>query len=63
LTKYGEDVIRKELVDKFVDKHSIEKLLEVFTARGSTDEILERITPMIHSEIGKERIERIEGII
>jgi histidyl-tRNA synthetase len=59
ITKYGEDVVRKELVDKFVDKHSIEKLLEVFTIRGTTDEMLETLTPMLTSEIGMEGLKEL----
>ena len=62
ITKYGEDVVRKELVDKFIDKHSIEKLLQVFTMRGSTDEILEMLEPMATTEIGKDGLKELKEL-
>jgi histidyl-tRNA synthetase len=62
IAKYGEDVVRKELVDKFIDKHSIEKLLEVFTARGTNNDVLERLTPLLTSEIGKEGLKELKDL-
>jgi histidyl-tRNA synthetase len=62
ITKYGEDVVRKELVDKFIDKHSIEKLLQVFTMRGSSDEMLEMLEPMTTTEIGKEGLKELKEL-
>jgi len=62
ITKYGEDVVRKELVDKFIDKHSIEKLLEVFTLRGSIDEMLDALTPMMTSDIGVEGLKELKEL-
>jgi len=62
LAKYGEDVVRKELVDKFVDRHSIDKLLEVFTARGSNNDILERVASSINSDIGKEGLKELKEL-
>ncbi|MGV8141756.1 MAG: histidine--tRNA ligase [Candidatus Woesearchaeota archaeon] len=62
ITKYGEDIVRKELVDKFIDKHSIDKLMEVFTLRGTNDEKLERLTPVMHSDIGKEGLKELKEL-
>jgi len=62
LAKYGEDVVRKELVDKYVDKHSIDKLLEVFTARGLNEEILERVSASINSDIGREGLKELKEL-
>jgi histidyl-tRNA synthetase len=62
ITKYGEDVVRKELVDKFIDKHSIEKILEVFTLRGTNDERLERLTSLMDSDIGKEGLKELKEL-
>jgi histidyl-tRNA synthetase len=59
LAKYGEDVVRKELVDKFIDKHSIEKLLDVFTTRGTNSEILERLKSQVTSETGIEGLKEL----
>jgi len=63
LAKYGEDVVRKELVDKFIDKHSIEKLLEVFTTRGTNDEILERLNSLLKSETGMEGLKELTELL
>jgi histidyl-tRNA synthetase len=62
ITKYGEDIVRKELVDKFIDKHSIEKLLEVFTLRGTNEERLDRLTPLMNSDIGKEGLQELKEL-
>ncbi len=62
IAKYGEDVVRKELVDKFIDKHSIEKLLQVFTTRGTNDEMLELLEPMATSDIGKEGLKELKEL-
>jgi histidyl-tRNA synthetase len=62
IAKYGEDVVRKELVDKFIDKHSIDKLLEVFTTRGTNEEMLELLEPMLTSEIGKEGLKELKEL-
>jgi len=62
LAKYGEDVVKKELVDKYVDKQSIDKLLEVFTARGLNEEILERISSSINSDIGREGLKELKEL-
>ncbi|MGV8171115.1 MAG: histidine--tRNA ligase [Candidatus Woesearchaeota archaeon] len=63
LAKYGEDIVHKELVDKFIDKHSIEKLLEVFTTRGMNEDILERLTSLIHSDIGREGLQELKELL
>jgi len=63
LAKYGEDIVHKELVDKFIDKHSIEKLLEVFTTRGTNEDILERLTSLIHSDIGREGLQELKELL
>jgi len=65
IAKYGEDVVKKELVDKFIDKHSIEKLLEVFTIRGSNQEILDRLTELIDStdsQVGKDGLKELKEL-
>jgi len=63
LVKYGEDIVRKELVDKFIDKHSIDKLLEVFTTRGTNSEILERLKSQLTSEIGIEGLKELTELL
>jgi len=63
LAKYGEDIVRKELVDKFIDKHSIEKLLEVFTTRGTNSEILERLKSQVTSEVGIEGLKELTELL
>jgi len=63
IAKYGEDVVRKELMDKFLDKHSIDKLLEVFTTRGTNIEILERLRPLIMSETGVEGLKELTELL
>jgi histidyl-tRNA synthetase len=62
IKKYGEDVVRKELVDKFIEKHAIEKLLEVFTITGTNDEILDALTPMLTSEVGMEGLKELKEL-
>ena len=62
ISKYGKDVVRKELVDKFIDKESIEKLLEVFSITGTNNEILESLTPLITSEIGIEGLNELKAL-
>jgi histidyl-tRNA synthetase len=63
ITKYGTDVVKKELVDKFIDKHSIEKLSEVFTIKGTNDEILENLTNIVTSPIGVEGLNELKDIL
>jgi len=63
ITKYGTDVVKKELVDKFIDKHSIEKLLEVFTIKGTNDEILESLTNIVTSPIGVEGLNELKDVL
>ena len=62
LVKYGEDVVKKELVDKFIDRKSIEKLLEIFGIRGTNTEILERLEPLITSEVGVQGLNELKEL-
>ena len=62
IAKYGEDVVRKELMDKYIDKHAIDKLLQVFTTRGTNEEMLELLEPMATSEIGKEGLKELKEL-
>lgn len=62
IAKYGADVVRKELVDKFIDKHAIEKLLEIFTMSGTNAEILDRLEPVLDSDIGKEGLDELKEL-
>ncbi len=62
IAKYGRDVVAKELTDKSIDKHAIEKLLEVFTIKGTNLEILETLTPMITTEIGMEGLKELKEL-
>ena len=62
LVKYGKDIVKKELVDKFIDKHSIEKLMEIFTIRGTNDEMLDKLETLITSEIGTEGLKELKEL-
>jgi histidyl-tRNA synthetase len=63
IAKYGEDIVRKELVDKFIDKHSIERLLEVFTTRGTNIEILDRLKTIVTSDTGIEGLKELTELL
>ena len=62
IAKYGKDVVAKELTDKNISKHAIDKLLEVFTIKGTNGEILETLAPLITSDIGKEGLKELNEL-
>ncbi|MGV8086721.1 MAG: histidine--tRNA ligase [Candidatus Woesearchaeota archaeon] len=62
ISKYGKDVVKKELMDKDIDNKSIEKLLEVFSISGTNNEILDSLTPLITSEIGIEGLTELKNL-
>ncbi|HYD03729.1 MAG TPA: histidine--tRNA ligase [Alphaproteobacteria bacterium] len=62
LEKYGKDAVSKELVDKHIDKHSISKLMDVFTIEGTNIEKLEKIESLVHSEIGVEGVKELKEL-
>jgi histidyl-tRNA synthetase len=63
LVKYGTDVVKKELHDKFIDKDSIEKLLEICSIKGMNDEIIERLSPLITSDIGVQGLAELKELL
>jgi histidyl-tRNA synthetase len=62
IAKYGVDVVRKELVDKFIDKHSIDKLMEIFTMTGTNAEILEKLENIVNTDIGREGLKELKEL-
>jgi histidyl-tRNA synthetase len=62
LEKYGKDAVSKELVDKHIDKHAIQKLMDVFTITGTNIEKIEKIESLVRSEIGIEGVKELKEL-
>jgi histidyl-tRNA synthetase len=62
IAKYGLDVVRKELVDKFIDKHSIDKLMEIFTITGTNIEMLDKLESAVNTDIGREGLKELKEL-
>lgn len=57
LAKYGFESVKKELLEKNISESSIEKIKSIFLIKGSPQEIIEQITPLL-----KDVVQAMEGL-
>lgn len=62
LKKIGVEGVKKELIEKEIDRKYFDKLIELLTITGSPREILSELSSKINNEIGKEGLQELNEL-
>jgi len=62
IKKQGIQIVKKELSEKGIKDESIEKIEEIFMARGSAQEIINTMRQLVTSEMGLEGVKELEEL-
>jgi len=63
LGKYGEQTVKKELLEKNIPYESVDRLLEIFGMRGDNDSTLNHLKTIIKSEYGLEGLKEMGELL
>lgn len=62
IKKQGIQIVKKELSEKGIKDESIEKIEEIFMARGTAQEIINTMRQLVTSEMGLEGVKELEEL-
>jgi len=62
IKKYGVETVKKELMEKDIDETSVDKITEIFSMKGNTEELLDKLSQVITSEYGLQGLSELKDL-